>query len=226
MSKFIEDVFLSSILQRKCYQMIPLNETFKIPFDCDFAHTKAPTEHYTDGLTAAGFKKIETSVSLTKSIKNANQSANKVSISLASKNDSEDLKKLARNLFIHDRWHSDPKIDDEIAKKLKECWIENYFSGERGDLCLVSKANEVVNGFILLINNTSTVKIDLIGVDSKFQGQGVGRELLNSISRFVNTQSCVLNVTTQLSNERSLNFYYSFGFKLKSYSSNWHFHRV
>ena len=101
---------------------------------------------------------------------------------MASPQDSEALKKLAKNLFVHDRWHKDPNIDNKVAQRIKERWIENYFSGNRGDFCIIQKYDDVIKGFLLLVKKSSGFKIDLIGVDPQFQGLGVGRQLINEIS--------------------------------------------
>lgn len=225
MSEFVKDEFLSSILNKTCYRAFCFDDDCRLPDDCEFAFVKTPQRAFSTMLIEAGFKKIETTVNLSLSV---NKTGVEKDYNLSIQAKSEDataLKKLAKKLFVYDRWHEDPNIDDEIAQKLKECWIENYFLGTRGDICIVKKFDTKIAGFLLLIKKSSSFKIDLIGVDSNFQNLGVGRQLINEISHYTDDVSFKLEVTTQLKNSRALGFYKSLGFQPQSYFETWHFHK-
>lgn len=225
MSRFDEDLFLSSILSKKCYRGVEIDEVCIVPDDCEFAYVKTAPDQCSVLLTNAGFTKIETTVNFSKSVNKICAKKAEITTSLASAEDTETLKKLAKNLFIHDRWHRDPNINDGVARKLKEQWIENYFFGRRGDYCLVKKYNNFIAGFLLLIKKPNQFTIDLIGVDAQFQGLGVGRQLINEIAQHIQEPSFELNVTSQTSNTRALSLYESLGFEQKSKSDTWHYHK-
>jgi len=89
----------------------------------------------------------------------------------------------------------------------------------------VKKCDTKIAGFLLLIKKPSSFKIDLIGVDSDFQNLGIGRQLINEISHYIDDKSFKLEVTTQLKNSRALGFYNSLGFQPQSYFETWHFHK-
>jgi len=225
MSRFDEDIFLSDIFRKKCYQCVEINDVCALPDDCDFAYVKKVPDQLSALLASSGFTKIETTVDLSKEVNEIRTRKKETTTRLASTQDSEALKKLAKNLFVHDRWHKDPNIDNKVAQRIKERWIENYFSGNRGDFCIIQKYDDVIKGFLLLIKKSSGFKIDLIGVDPQFQGLGIGRQLIHEISHHTQEVSFELQVNTQVSNLQALNFYRSIAFKTQSQSETWHFHR-
>ena len=224
MSKFVKDEFLTSVFNKTCYRVTCADGGCLPPDDCEFAYVKTQPRVFSTKLRKAGFRKIETTVTFSMSVKNI--SYQKKSLPTEAKlEDAKALKKLAKNLFVADRWHADPNIDDRVARRLKECWIENYFLGARGDICIVKKSNTAIAGFLLVIKNSSSFKIDLIGVDSHFQGLGIGRQLINELSTYIGDKSLKLDVTTQLKNSQALSFYNSLGFEAQSYLETWHFHK-
>ena len=225
MSKFVKDEFLSSILNKTCYCVFCFDGDCQLPDDCEFAFVKTPQRAFSKTLIESGFKKIETTVNLSLSVNKIGVQKDSNRSIQATLEDAAALKKLAKKLFVCDRWHEDPNIGDDIAQKLKECWIENYFLGTRGDICIVKKCDTKIAGFLLLIKKSSSFKIDLIGVDSDFQNLGIGRQLINEISHYTDDVSFKLEVTTQLKNSRALGFYKSLGFQPQSYSETWHFHK-
>lgn len=226
MSKFVKDEFLTSVFNKTCYRVTCTDGVCRLPDDCQFAYVKTQPRAFSTKLRKAGFRKIETTVNFSMSVRNISYQKKNTRPTRAKLEDAEALKKLAKNLFVYDRWHADPNIDDRVAKRLKECWIENYFLGTRGDICIVKKSNTTITGFLLVIKKSSSFKIDLIGVDSRFQGSGIGRQLINELSNYIADKSLKLDVTTQLKNSQALGFYNSLGFEPKSYLETWHFHKT
>ena len=225
MSKFVKDEFLTSVFNKNCYRVTCVDGGCQPPDDCEFAYVKTQPGAFSAKLRRAGFRKIETTVNFSMPVKNI--SYQKKSLPTEAKlEDAKALKKLAKNLFVADRWHADPNIDDRVARRLKECWIENYFLGARGDICIVKKSDITVTGFLLVIKKSSSFKIDLIGVDSHFQGLGIGRQLINELSNYIVDKSLKLDVTTQLKNSQAMSFYNSLGFEPQSYLETWHFHKT
>ena len=137
----------------------------------------------------------------------------------------EKLKKIAFDSFSLDRFHSDHNIPDFSASFIKSEWISNYFKGLRGDNCFVCKVKNDIVGFLLVIKKSDAAIIDLIAVEKKHRGFGVGKCLINKMGGFYKNSVSSFLVGTQLNNKESILFYESAGFKFFSSSLVWHYHK-
>ena len=144
---------------------------------------------------------------------------------------SSSILKIAKSCFTMSRFHLDPEINNAIANLIKQEWVRNYLTGERGDRLLVAlqKDKDMPLGFLAemkMHNSDKTISfIDLIGVDKRYQGQGIGNELIswminNKLSKTINA----IRVTTQIANIQSIKFYEKCGFRIISSSYVMHAH--
>ena len=124
----------------------------------------------------------------------------------ANKKDKKFIIKLAKNSFTYSRFSQDPKIKNNLAKKIKENWINNYFLGKRGNKIIVYELNNKILGFILLIRKKTDLIIDLIAVDKKNRGMNIGSYLIGSSINIFN-QCKYLLAGTQKNNIEALKFY-------------------
>lgn len=136
--------------------------------------------------------------------------------------DLEEIKAIASNAFIFDRFNQDPNINKDIASKIKIEWVSNYFKGERGDNCFVIRSKEnIIKGFLITIKDINKVRIDLIAVNKAFRNQGIGKELIKSMFYFYENKNFI--VETQLINLPSLSLYETMGFRVLKHELVWHY---
>ena len=134
------------------------------------------------------------------------------------------VRQIARESFSQTRFHNDKNITKEVANKIKEEWAANYFSGNRGDILIVSERNDEVAGFLLAIKTETSTVIDLIAVDSQYRKEGCGTEMINKLAEQKGGDSKPIQVGTQIANISSLVFYQEMGFKMKSAQYVFHKH--
>lgn len=90
--------------------------------------------------------------------------------------------------------------------------IEDFNKDTMGEDILVASLNGRLLGFVSVLSAESL--IHHLYVDSKTQGQGLGKLLLDSGIQFINKNPVYLNCRAK--NERALNFYKKYGFKIDS----------
>jgi GNAT superfamily N-acetyltransferase len=130
----------------------------------------------------------------------------------------EAVLRIAATCFKHSRFHLDPLIPVDVANRIKHDWILNYIKKERGEQLWVALHDGWPAGFLAVLASDSggrrTRTIDLIGVDSGFQGRGFGASLVAFfIDRYAEV-SDYLQVGTQVANVPSMKLYQKFGFAI------------
>ncbi len=122
------------------------------------------------------------------------------------------------------------KVDNHFNKddfeRLYRIWVDNSISQKIADYVFVSKKDGDINGFVTLKIINKEANIGLIAVDSKSQGFGVGRKLINKVIDTLLLHSVTkLYVATQKSNEGACKFYSHLGFEIDSITSIYHIWR-
>lgn len=175
-------------------------------------------------LEKEGFKLIDTNIKyeLTNRISSETNSYENTRICFAEKEYQKSVEKIARDNFIYSRFHLDPLIDNEIASKIKQNWVKNYFSGKRGNQLVVALLNDEPVGFLLLILKNRELFIDLIGVDKKAQGKGLASAMINYAEKNI-IHKCI-KVGTQIGNFPSIKLYQKLGFILTGSDYVFHYH--
>lgn len=134
---------------------------------------------------------------------------------------------IARHSFKYSRFHQDPMILDECACKIKAEWVNNFFSGGRGDGLLVAEFNGEVAGFLLyIVRPNQPVIIDLIAVCPEATRKGIGAALINYLSSSgpEGQPLVTLQAGTQASNIPAINLYIKTGFRLINAHHVFHYH--
>lgn len=179
-----------------------------------FVYSKVPVDNIraVAWMERAGFNLVDTNVRFIKEISDVSQEKpdNNVSVRFSVPGDREPVVFLARNSFIYSRFHLDPEVANETADMIKGKWIENYYLGQRGDHMVVGRVGEEIAGFLLLLINSETLIIDLIGVDVKWRGQGVASAMIRFAEK--NTLHKKFMVGTQIGNIPSVRLYEKLGF--------------
>ena len=136
-------------------------------------------------------------------------------VELANPSDAEGCAGVAHGAFRFDRFHADVRIDNRFADALKAQWARNSVMG-RADAVFLTRDEKGVTGFNACLLRDGDARIDLIGVVSNRQGQGLGRKLTMAALAHYAGQATRIKVSTQSSNRASLALYESLVFRIDS----------
>ena len=170
-------------------------------------------------LAEAGFRRIERLVSFCRDIPAA--LAPVPGVSLAEAGDAEACAAIGRSAFSFDRFHGDPRIADATADEIKARWARNGING-RANAPLIVREEGAVAGFNLCMRKGDDAVIDLIAVDQRRQGRGLGRKLVEGALAHYAGAAQTMWVSTQEGNAVSVALYRSAGFTLHSIAETWH----
>lgn len=108
-----------------------------------------------------------------------------------------------------------PWFDSHERDRFYQEWLKKALLGEFDDVCLAYRINDEIAGFVTIKFNQTCATIGLIGVLSRFQGQGIGRILLESAEVATMQQGLnKISVSTQLSNLIAMNLYVKHGYQV------------
>jgi dTDP-4-amino-4,6-dideoxy-D-galactose acyltransferase len=184
----------------------------------------------TEGLSTlqqAGFRLIETQITFAHHRAATIVEAAGVPVRRAEQRDKARVLEIASTSFKFSRFHRDPLIGRQTANQIKRLWAENCLNGVRGTEVLVAGIDEAV-GFLAVMlagePHAPTAVIDLVAVDEREQGRGVGSALVREFVRRWQTRAATLVVGTQLSNTGSLRLYEACGFRFRGAAHLLHAH--
>jgi ribosomal protein S18 acetylase RimI-like enzyme len=213
------DNWLSSMIERQAFvARFGESGSGNKPSSPHFAFSRVATADISSAirLQDTGFYLVDTNIRFeaVRNDCNPKEPAAGIVIRSATPNDQESVGQLAESTFRFSRFHLDPGFSKTIANKIKAEWARNFFRGLRGKYLLLAERNQLVVGFVLLLNPTpDEFVIDLIGVDSEHQGRGIGRSLVSSLwTHFSNCRK--ITVGTQVANINSVRLYEKLGFRL------------
>lgn len=140
---------------------------------------------------------------------------------------SEDLPKIkhmAGEFHSISRFFADEHFDRDLCKKLYQVWIERDFQEVDHYLWVFEQEDQLLgytSGSVDLVKKTA--EIGLVGVDSKWRGQGIGRDLqLGVLCEFQKIGINHVEVVTQGRNPSAMNLYCKSGYRLKSINLWYH----
>ena len=140
-----------------------------------------------------------------------------VELGFATDGDASTIIALAEQAFSSDRFHGDPLIDNQVASKIKSDWAGNFFRGLRGQWMVVARIKGRVVGFVQVLKKSDDILvIDLIALDSAFQGQGIAKGMILFMVQNCASVSSRVSAGTQISNIGACNLYQSLGFHITS----------
>jgi len=227
--KITSDDWLSKIIGKPVYHLQNFSTSFEekdLPKNKMFIWCKVPVEDV-ERLTCLqnlGFYLVDTNIkfSLSKKIILKNSS----NIRFAKSSDELAVRSLAKNAFKYNRFNKDPNIAKEIASKIKEDWVGNFFLGKRGKWMIVIEQNSKIVGFLQIIDkNHDTAVIDLIAVDEKNRGKGLAKEMISYAYSNCLKNNGTIEVGTQIANISSIKMYLKLGFHINSASYVLHMHQ-
>lgn len=148
-------------------------------------------------------------------------------VRLSNDSDIGQIKRIASDSFVYDRFHSDPKISKKVADNLHSVWLENSCKGLAADVVIVGERNKQIIGFVTCkINRQSKsilgIKIGtivLVATLKEARGKGVASALtIAALNWFKEHQTDIVEVGTQLRNIPAARLYEGIGFKFISSS--------
>jgi len=118
-------------------------------------------------------------------------------------------------VFRRSRFYTDPYFRDEEADALHRAWVRNLFGG-RAAAVLVADGGDGPVGFcgMLLDEEASVGRIDLIAVAPHAAGQGWGGRLLRSALAWFDGRCATSFVKTQGHNTRACGLYTRHGYAI------------
>jgi len=152
----------------------------------------------------------------------------KVSICPVGPEHHQSMLDVASSCFQYSRFHLDPLVPRSLANRIKHDWVLSYIRKQRGDELFTAVLNGRPVGFLAALSMESQGKricvIDLIGVDTACQNQGVGLALTEFFIHRYHTQYDRLQVGTQAANIPSMRLYESLGFSVMKTQYVMHMH--
>jgi dTDP-4-amino-4,6-dideoxy-D-galactose acyltransferase len=125
------------------------------------------------------------------------------------------VKAIAREINKSSRFFFDPHFCAK-APSLYEAWIENSFNGYADEI-LVAEINDEIAGYITIKRENDKGEIDLLGVNGKYQGIGLGYGLIcKSFEWFLNKGIEDVVISTQGKNIKAIRLYEKVGFSVQS----------
>jgi GNAT superfamily N-acetyltransferase len=171
-------------------------------------------------LERGGFRMVERQLTFRRDIP-ASSNIQPEEMMLAAAADVEACAQIGQGSFSFDRFHADPKVPRAAADEIKARWARNGIAG-RADAALVVRQDGVVAGFNLCMRKGADAVIDLIAVDPRWQGRGLGRRLVDGALAHYAGKAPAMWVSTQESNAVSVALYRAAGFALHGVAQTWH----
>jgi ribosomal protein S18 acetylase RimI-like enzyme len=135
------------------------------------------------------------------------------------------LRSLAEIIGLSSRYFKDPGIPRARSQALYEAWLANSLAGYAAAVVLGKQGDDVLGIHTLRIGQGVGV-VDLIGVDSRAQGSGLGSALLlYGLRECARRGVARARVVTEGENVGASRFYQRHGFLLCSTELVWHWHR-
>lgn len=138
-------------------------------------------------------------------------SQNLTACSKATMADLPELISLFGSAFPNSRFRL-PYFSIEENQRFYQTWIENAVKGEFDDICLIkrSELGQLQGAITLRLLEGKQAKIGLLAVESRFQQQGIGTELLHAAIHWARQQQAEkLLVSTQSNNLNAIRLYQS-----------------
>lgn len=174
-------------------------------------------------LADAGFRVVDTLLTFGGHVASPLVARCTMEIRDATPGDANQVADIAARSFRYSRFHLDPRVPKTVAAAVKRDWASAYFHGLRGDRMLVAAAEDDIRAFLLLITpKQGPAVIDLVAVASEWQGQGIGRAIVEMAGGLCGQQGLV--VGTQAANIPSQRLYHALGFRALSAQYVMHYH--
>lgn len=221
-NNLIRDNFLSEILKKDCFWVLDIEKQIKFKPNSFYQFRTIHNPKLIDLALSKNFKYINGQLILgtipgeikVKELPKEFKISKNVDIVKT-----HDLNNLAKTISNESRFMMDSRIK-KYAIKIYENWLHNsLLENYAADYLLALTQNKVV-GVCTLVKERNVIRIDLMGINKKYQNKGVGSILLNNILNKYPGEK--IYVGTQTENIGAINFYIKNGFKPFSYKLIFH----
>jgi dTDP-4-amino-4,6-dideoxy-D-galactose acyltransferase len=175
---------------------------------------------YLDAINSHGFSFVEGELVFQKAVTGATNSTvfTDFVAFIATESSIAELKLLVSDLYVNSRFR-EPWFTATERNSFYQMWVENAVLAKFDDCCLVLKNEGSISGFVTIRIREKEATIGLIGVAEPFQGQGIGKKLLELVQDYcVSKKATVIKVATQTSNISAANLYSKTGFTIADIS--------
>lgn len=170
-------------------------------------------------LQAAGFRVVDVNITLSRPAAPGQAPGD---VHEAGEPDRAAVLEIAANHYDVSRFHRDPAIPAELARRIKRDWAEALLDGSRGERLLVVRRADRAVGFLGVLAPSPELNIiDLIAVHSAERRSGAGRALVEAL---LASSGGRVAVGTQVANTGSLRFYERLGFEVEDTRFVLHLH--
>lgn len=132
----------------------------------------------------------------------------------------EDILLIAKNNIKYSKYFNDPNVNSIKGAELYMNWTKNSFHDL--DKYFITYKEETIRGFLLFSLAEEVATIELLIIDEKQHGLGIGTKLINELKHYL-PRNFIINVGTQIDNMEAINFYMKNGFKLKTNQRTYHY---
>lgn len=137
----------------------------------------------------------------------------------------EQIINIANKSFKYSRFFNDQNLPTKQASNIYTHWTECAFNQEN-KYFVISEIEGNIAGYILFSFNKDISVIELIAVDERYQGQRVGKTMIDTLEYYViDKGNNKIKVGTQVDNVAAVQFYSAMGFKYVSCGSIYHLWR-
>ena len=134
----------------------------------------------------------------------------------------QEILDISKESFKYSRFFNDPKLPRKEAENIYLHWAECAFDQE-DKYFVISKRQGRIAGYILFSIDGQESTIELIAVDKEYQGQRVGKSLINKMETFLLDKAInKIKVGTQVNNISAAQFYLKMGFIYVGCGSMYH----
>ena len=156
---------------------------------------------------------VDINVQFSKKVHKTNKNNNKICYVTNNLKRDQNIIEIAKNSFVYSRFFLDKNLPIAKSKNIYAYWTEGAFEKQDKYFVLYSD-NTVVKGYICFTIQDNFITIQLIAGDKKYQGQSIGKSLINEMEYFVMKMGINdIRVGTQANNVSAIQFYNSIGFK-------------
>lgn len=115
----------------------------------------------------------------------------------------------------YSRFLKDNLFGESNFKKLYKEWVDNSITKKFADDILLYFINDKVVGFVTYKKHEDYGQIGLIAVDKRYQGKGIGRQLINKVENALYQEGIKKSrIPTQLQNKEACFFYKKIGYEI------------
>jgi RimJ/RimL family protein N-acetyltransferase len=177
-------------------------------------------------LEESGFRFIEMVLHPTIfDLQNYNCAINNFLVLPSKKEDLKIIKNIALNAFSHERYHLDPRFDNELANIRYETWVNNTTKEDSNQLLLkiIDNMGSILAFFVIEELDGNSVYWHLTAVNPEFQNKKLGYLIWMSVINYCkNLGFKSIDTTISARNIRVLNLYSKLNFRFKSPDMTFH----